>query len=281
MNHTGYRAGNSQLKQMKINLMPKCYILTLHSLDQGSVQSKVRILSSRLGEIEVFRGVDGRELPAMEYYKFMVGARGYIKHGQILTPGEVGCALSHVRMLQEFLNSNAQIVVIFEDDVIIGKQSVEKLMKALRFMRSTDILVACNQRGLYAGNFRALPLAEYDECYEVQKDHWINVKRTCAYALGRGAAKHILSVQKGALCLADDFQALCPDDGRLLFCDAFGHLETYEGSNIETERQLQRSRPRPLIIRLRDELMKTVVHKTRPAMRAIRSALGGHRAIGK
>ena len=138
---------------MKTNLMPKCYILTLQSSDQGSVQSKVRILSSSLGEIEVFRGVDGRELPAIEYYKFMVGARGYIKHGQILTPGEVGCALSHVRMLQEFLNSNAQIAVIFEDDVIIEKQSVDKLLKALRFTRSTDILVACNQRGYLCWQF--------------------------------------------------------------------------------------------------------------------------------
>jgi glycosyl transferase, family 25 len=261
--------------------MPKCYILTLQTSDQGSVQSKVRILSSSLGEIEVFHGVDGRELPAIEYYKFMVGARGYIKHGQILTPGEVGCALSHVRMLQGFLNSSAQVVVIFEDDVIIEKQSVDKLLKALRFTKSTDILVACRQRTYYTGNFRALPLAGYNDCYEVQKDDWINVKGTYAYALGREAAKHILSVQNGELCLADDFQALCPNDGRLLFCDAFGHLETYEASNIDIERQMQRSRPRPLIFRLRDEIMKTVFHKTRPARRAIRSALGGYRAIGK
>jgi glycosyl transferase, family 25 len=261
--------------------MHKCYILTMQSSDQDSVRSKVRILSSGLGEIAVFHGVDGRKLPAMEYYKFMVGARGYVKHGQILTPGEVGCALSHVRMLQEFLNSKAQVVVIFEDDVIIEKQSVDKLLRALQFTRSTDILVACNQRGLHGDDFRALPLAGYNECYEVQKEDWTNVKRTCAYAVGRDAAKHILSVQSAELCLADDFQGLCPENGRLLFCDAFGHLETYEGSNIEIERHLQRPRGRSLILRLSDEFLKTVQHKTRPARRAMRSALGGYRAIGK
>lgn len=259
----------------------KCYILTLKSSDRSSVQSKVNILSSGLGEVEEVYGVYGGALSAIEYYKIMVGGRAYAKNRQIITPAEVGCALSHVRMLEEFLKSKEQIAIIFEDDVLIAERSVEMLQMALQFVGPSDILVACDQQGIDLGGFRALPLAEHTECYEVQKDDWIIVKRTCAYAVGREAAKHILSVQSQGFCLADDFQALCPDNGRLLFCNAFSHLATYEGSNIDNERQLQKPPPRPLIFRLGDEIMKTVELKSAPLRRAIRSTFGGYRGIGK
>jgi len=261
--------------------MSRSYILTLKSSDQGAVQAKATLLSAGLGAVEVFFGVDGRKLSSIEYYKFMVGARSFAKHGQILTPGEVGCALSHCRMLEEFLNSNEQISIIFEDDVLIGERSVEMLQIALPVVRAVDILVACDQQGVDSKPFRSLPLAGHTNCYTVQKDDWGIVKRTCAYAVGRQAAEHILSIQNDGLCLADDFQALCPDGGRLLFCNAFSHLPTYDGSNIDIERQLQRPPPRPLIVRLRDELMKTISQKSGPVRRTIRSALGGFHSIGK
>src|SRR5262249_20996137 len=214
--------------------MSKRYILTLRSSDQNPVQSKVNILSSGLGEVEVFYGIDGRALSAAEYYKIIV--RAYAKHGQILTPSEVGCALSHLRMLEGFLNSNEQIAIIFEDDVLIQEQSVEILLMALQFVGQSDILVASSQpRSEYP--IRGLRLAERTECYEVHKNDRGVVKKTCAYVVGREAAKHILRVQNEGLRPADEFRVLCPDKGRLLFCNAF--TTQRKSSNIKNETRLR------------------------------------------
>src|SRR5262245_59818324 len=260
--------------------MSERYILTLRSSDQNSVQSKVKILSTGLGEVEVFYGIDGRALSAAEYYKIIV--RAYANHGQILTPSEVGCALSHLRMLEGFLNSNEQIAIIFEDDVLIREQSIEMLQMALEFVRQSDILVACSQQGADYP-VRGLRLAGRTECYEVQKNDRSVVKRTCAYVVGRDAAKHILCVQNEGLWPADEFRVLCPDSGRLLLCNAFSHSPTNKSSNIENERTLRLGLlpPRPLAFRLAEELMRSVESKSAPLRRAFITRLGGYRVIGK
>src|SRR5262249_32827480 len=256
--------------------MSKRYILTLRSSDQNSVQSKVKILSAGLGEVEVFYGVDGQALSAAEYYKIMM--RAYAKHKQIITPSEVGCALSHLQMLGEFLNSSEQIAIIFEDDVLIRAQSVGILHMALEFVGQSDILVACSQP--IDHQIRGLRLAEHTECFEVHKNYRGVVKQTCAYVVGRKAAEHILRIQNKGLWLADEFRVLCPDKGRLLFCDAFSHHK--RSSNIKNEARLRLDLlpPRSLMFRLRDELIKTAESKSTRLRRAI-TRLGGHRVIGK
>jgi glycosyl transferase family 25 len=268
---------------MRNMTLSKRYILTLKSSDRSSVQSKVNILSSSLGEVEIFYGIDGTAMSATEYYKIMVRAGAYIQYGQIITPGEVGTALSHIRILEDFLKFEEPVAIIFEDDVLIGQRSVEMLQMALEFVRPSDILVACDQQGLNLGTIWGKPSGKYSECYVVQKDDWRVVKRACAYAVGRVAAEHILSVQNEGLWACDDFRVLCPDKGRLLFCSAFRHPATHDGSKVENERQLRPGPPAPrsLIFRLRAELIKTGASKSRPLKRAIRSALGGYRVIGQ
>src|SRR5262249_36844421 len=154
--------------------------------------------------------------------------------------------------------------------------SVEILQKALEFVGPSDILVAQSQR--YP--IRGLRLAEHTECYEVYKNDRGAVKQTCTYVVGREAAKHILRVQNEGLWLADEFRVLCPDKGRLLFCNAFGHHRRI--SNIKTEAQFRDGliQPRSLMFRLGDEFAKTVECRREQLRRAI-TRLGGHRVIGK
>jgi glycosyl transferase family 25 len=258
--------------------MTKRYLLTLKNSDYRSVQSRVSTLSSILGHMEVFYGIEGKALSAAAYYKIM--ARAYAKHRQIITPSEVGCALSHLRMLEEFLKSQEQIALIFEDDVLIGERSIEMLQKSLEFVRPSDILVACSQRGI-EDPVRGLRLAEEIECYEVQKEDWGVVKGTFAYAVGREAAEYVLSVQNDGLWPADKFRILCPDKGRLLLCGAFDHPATRR-SNLEDERRLKPEiPPRLLFFRLRAELMKSIASKGNLLRGTIRSKFGGYRVIAK
>ncbi len=58
-------------------------------------------------------GVKGAELTVKEYFDL-----GVIGHNKALTPSELGCTLSHLEALKDFLKSDASLALVFEDDVI-------------------------------------------------------------------------------------------------------------------------------------------------------------------
>ena len=58
-------------------------------------------------------GVIGAQLPTAEYFKLAVAGRK-----KPLSPAELGCTLSHVNALKDFLASNEKYACIFEDDAI-------------------------------------------------------------------------------------------------------------------------------------------------------------------
>lgn len=75
-------------------------------------------------------GIIGNNLTVKEYFSRAVSNRICP-----LTPGELGCALSHLSALQDFLESDDEYAVIFEDDVIetltLNLDELEKKVKAL------------------------------------------------------------------------------------------------------------------------------------------------------
>lgn len=58
-------------------------------------------------------GIKGAELTVKEYFN-----RAVAGHDKALTPSELGCTLSHLEALKDFLNSSEQYAVVFEDDAI-------------------------------------------------------------------------------------------------------------------------------------------------------------------
>jgi len=58
-------------------------------------------------------GVKGKNLPTSEYYQLAVA-----RQDVPLSPGELGCTLSHIKALQDFLMSEEQYALVLEDDLI-------------------------------------------------------------------------------------------------------------------------------------------------------------------
>jgi len=209
-------------------------------------------------QMEVVIGVDGMSMPASEYYDHLV--KSLTRHGKILSPAELGCALSHVAIMRRFIASSAEIAVVFEEDAMFDAYSFEILRSSLQFIGPNDILVAGCQQGLEPlGPIFGCKI-EKSECYIVHKHYWTAVKRTCAYAVGKCAADHIVHVQTEGLWGADDFRVLCPSNGRLLFCRAFSHPQNLTASLLERERTMKTklSRPRRLLLRVLDECWQSV-----------------------
>lgn len=61
----------------------------------------------------VIKGVRGADLQTAEYFRL-----GVLGKERPLSPGELGCTLSHLAAYKDFLSSGDQLAVFFEDDAI-------------------------------------------------------------------------------------------------------------------------------------------------------------------
>jgi glycosyl transferase, family 25 len=71
-------------------------------------------------EFTFFDAVDGKTLSEADLENYSEKAALKME-GRILSPNEIGCALSHLKLYQELLESGHECYLIFEDDIIIGE----------------------------------------------------------------------------------------------------------------------------------------------------------------
>jgi len=69
-------------------------------------------------------GVKGGELSAKQYFELAVKGRS-----NPLTPGELGCTLSHLDALESFLKTDDEYALILEDDAILPENLSIKLLE--------------------------------------------------------------------------------------------------------------------------------------------------------
>lgn len=104
------------------------------SLDR-SVDRRAKVLSrlTALGlTAEVFPAIDGYSLPLPDpHYD---GRTRRLLHGKDMTPGEIGCARSHLAVYKELLRRGMPYALILEDDAILE----DTLPKALRCLEEAS-----------------------------------------------------------------------------------------------------------------------------------------------
>ena len=83
---------------------------------------------------ERISAVDGRKIPTTELEQLYDKKRAIAYMGRDLSPGEIGCYLSHIKAIQAFLASNADIGVILEDDCRILHTYAPPIQKAAKWL---------------------------------------------------------------------------------------------------------------------------------------------------
>lgn len=109
----------------------KKYLISIESANSDRLKklySQATFYNSK-DEFKQF-GVIGKNLSVSEYFQ-----QGIAGKEKPMTPGELGCTLSHIAALRDFLNSDEQYAIIFEDDVIerfeVNFQDLEKQIGSL------------------------------------------------------------------------------------------------------------------------------------------------------
>lgn len=153
-------------------------------------EQKLHFMQMQLNQLEVdFRvieAVDGRQLKgdALIPYSKKVAVRDF---GRELTPGEIGCALSHIKMWQMMIQEGLSEVLILEDDVHIGYALFDVLKNRHKF--PSDY-----QHINFSTNARQIPFGDFiTDIYRVSR-HAERPYLTSAYLLTLSGAKLLLDL---------------------------------------------------------------------------------------
>ncbi|WP_343681826.1 glycosyltransferase family 25 protein [Acinetobacter baylyi] len=153
-------------------------------------------------------GVKGADLLAKEYFEQAVKGREIP-----LTPGELGCTLSHLQALKDFLSTEDSHALIFEDDAIIPKhiqpdlliQEIGKLdlpAKSLLSLGGIQMKESRKVRGKLL-----TPFLFDQKVLEVIPDYYHRVNYAMAYMVDREMAQLLLQYHH-PLRRADDWSCL-------------------------------------------------------------------------
>lgn len=187
----------------------------------------------------IFQGVNGNELPVSEYLKLISPA--YRRFLWLLTPAEVGCALSHMKVYEKMIGEDYEYAMVLEDDVIGSDEAIERIEQLIPNVIKTfgDNFVWI-LGGMEGGSTKYLFLKKTDfpEVYLVRKISRRHVARTVAYIVTKQTAIEILNKQRKCLIPADVWDELISYDTEILFSNFLKHPETSDESVIEPQRRL-------------------------------------------
>lgn len=106
-----------------------------------------------------------------------------------LTPGELGCAMSHITLWRRLLESGAETMVVLEDDIFLGRGAQRFLLDTswMPEPASRQVLKLEKYQELVLLG-RAHSLVDGRRLHILRSDHW----GSAGYVIGRGAAKSML-----------------------------------------------------------------------------------------
>lgn len=140
----------------------------------------------------VFNAVDGDCLLPDEIKECYDGKNALSSRGKHLGPGEVGCALSHIRLYQEVVRGKLEAMLILEDDVEIDPE-VCSFVKHLHNLPSNwDIVfLGCDSKRVFLASISSGKI--FSSGFELTRPLGIGpVKGAYAYLVSHSGARKLL-----------------------------------------------------------------------------------------
>lgn len=185
--------------------------------------------------IQYIDAVDGREMSATKYFQHALPL--YKEKGHLMTPTEVGCALSHLKAMEFFIKSGEPYVLILEDDIIANDNKIMELTTLAPLLPPTSMLIAGGQEGIKSS--RLLGKHYKNNMYKLPTYSHPYVTRACSYILTRQAAVKIIQHHKNTLTIADWWADILDNTGvEMFYKEVIAHPLDLKNSLLEKERVL-------------------------------------------
>lgn len=109
-----------------------CRVISLNSQAENTLVL-MNTLAEQGVEASIFAAVDGRQvMPALESGERFSHSLAMLRHKKILTSGELGCYLSHLRAVREAYQAGYEFLCVIEDDVVIEKNFAAVLVALMQ-----------------------------------------------------------------------------------------------------------------------------------------------------
>jgi len=214
------------------------YIVSLPSDDQrrAALEKQFKQHSQTFHYIDA---VDGRKIEANLYFHRILSFYDFAE--RLMTPSEVGCALSHVKALNAFIESKEPYALILEDDIIGTDEQLQQLSKLAPILPPSSVLIAGGQDGIKSS--RLLGKCYQDGMYKVANISHNYITRSCCYIITREAAKKILNHHKDMLTIADWWGIILHNKQiDLFYKEVLKHPLDLGNSNLEKDRAVVSSK---------------------------------------
>ena len=221
--------------------------------------------------------IDGRKLDAKSFYNSIINF--YKTTRKLLSPAELGCTLSHIKALKQFLDSDNEYALILEDDVIGNDKNIDKIFSLTDTIPPNSLLICGGQEGLNARKYQYGKKSKLEGLTEVSTFSYRHVFRTCCYLVTKKSAKAIVDYQEINLTLADKWDAFFRGTGiRIYYKNCLAHPKDLLNSHIEHDRVLFKNKTLYQKMYSKDILI-TVAKKIFNETQSILHKIKGHKPL--
>ena len=178
----------------------KIYIVNLKK-DKNRRENIIReVEKQNLTNYEIIDAVDGNKLNQNELDVATFRNKKHVNPwNSKMSPTQIGCALSHIKVYENFIKTEFEVALILEDDAIFVRDFDNNLKQLIlkNFKFRKQILLLSELKEFYG---KAL---DSEDNYEI-----VNVSNaffTHAYMINKEAAKSIISFNYPVKTIADNF----------------------------------------------------------------------------
>lgn len=175
------------------------YVVNLEKDKNRKENVLVQLKKQNINNFKFVKAVDGNKLTDEELknHVFQNKKNSYKWHIKLSNP-EIGCALSHIKIYEDFINSKYQLAVVFEDDILF-KYNFDNEIKTLIFdcfSRKKQILLLGELKQFFK---KALIKSQRFKIVNTETAY-----STFAYVINKEAARAILDFNYPIKTVADN-----------------------------------------------------------------------------
>ena len=184
---------------------PHAYLITLQPLDSAPIQTMRARLAAHGFTVVLVEGVRGADLSAREFFTLTNFWRA--RTGKLMTPGELGCTLSHQKALRMAAESGQGRHLILEDDFIASDAALAWIARVEAHVGTGVLLHMGGQENLdrFYRYLRGKQTEVLSEIYELNPSDLKFLFTTVAYMVNAETAGSLSQLLGDRPCVADSF----------------------------------------------------------------------------
>ena len=183
---------------MKNNFQTYVVNLEKDILRKKSIINQLK--KQNIEKYKIIKAVDGSKFDSKQFLKFVYkDYKGKNKWFGKMSNGQVGCALSHIKIYKMFLKTNYKFALILEDDAIFKKKFDKNLIDFIleSFKENKQIILLSELKEFYK---KSMTRNSDYEIVEVASAFF-----THGYFINRKAAKSLINFNFPVKTVADNF----------------------------------------------------------------------------